>query len=59
MAKTHGTPFCTILYCNLINCRAVHNNDDVYMSEGRDDFPDFSGDYCLTSTNRGLSLIHI
>ena len=54
MAKMHGTPFCTILNCNLINCRAVQINDDDNMPESGVDFPDFSGDYCLTSTNRGF-----
>ena len=38
----------------LIDCRAVYHNDEENMPEVRDDFPDFSGDYCLTSTNRGF-----
>ena len=52
--KMHGTPFFTIVYCILINCHAVQINDDENLPESRVDFPDFSGDYCLTSTNHGF-----
>ena len=54
MAKIHGTPFCTIVCCTLIDFRAVQSSDEYNMPEFRVDFPAFSGDYCLTSTSRGF-----
>ena len=36
--------------CIRDSCRAVYNNDVENMLEFRVDFPDFSGDYCLTIT---------
>ena len=36
----------------LVDCRAVYHNDEENMPEFRVDFPAFSGNYCLTSTNR-------
>ena len=47
----------------LINSRAVQLNDERNMPESKVDFPDFSGDYCLTSTDvykrQGIYLTNI